>query len=534
MNNRLIEIIKNPDLLVSKDIEILEKEISQHPFAQSFRALQLLATHRFDEDLYPEKLSETAAFTTDKKILYHLIHQKEIEKNAVLEEKESGNSKITDELKSEVKEEKLSISKVEKLISTPVEKFQEVVIISEDSPKPVYIGGELNRILFEGEENFLNEETETVDIEASQESGTLVIASKDGVSEEFSEKDFENNQSLNDEDVVAENKLLNDSQPENLEPHEILLEEATREFTTETIINEKEIKSEEDLIENPAQLSFHGSEEFLTDVKIEVKKVGISFFNAENKARKHEIEMQKLIAEVNAKMKSKSTKIIEKEDDWHDNHSLDFTGISHDEKPEEIEKIKEKSLVEKPEVETPSTWKPMNFGNEKELSKSINDGKTENLEKENDTKTEDLLEKESQNSSLEYENKEIIYPNGIASKDIDNQQISNISNFIDTWQSWLKLGAEPKPKKEDVKKKAIETFIEREPKISKLKEDSNFVIKEKGDNISHLMTETLANLYLDQKLYSKAKKAFELLIKKEPEKSEKFRDKIKEIKDLRS
>ena len=72
-----------------------------------------------------------------------------------------------------------------------------------------------------------------------------------------------------------------------------------------------------------------------------------------------------------------------------------------------------------------------------------------------------------------------------------------------------------------------------EPKISKLKEDSDFVVKEKSDNISHLMTETLANLYLEQRLYSKAIKAFEILIEKHPDKKAYFAEKIDQIKELR-
>jgi hypothetical protein len=94
---------------------------------------------------------------------------------------------------------------------------------------------------------------------------------------------------------------------------------------------------------------------------------------------------------------------------------------------------------------------------------------------------------------------------------------SNVPGFINTWQSWLKIDrTEEKPKEEktDLKTKVIETFIENNPRISQLKEESTFVVKEKGDDISHLMTETLANLYFEQKLYTKAIKAFEILIKK--------------------
>lgn len=110
---------------------------------------------------------------------------------------------------------------------------------------------------------------------------------------------------------------------------------------------------------------------------------------------------------------------------------------------------------------------------------------------------------------------------------------SNVSSFINTWQNWLH---KEKPENVDVerKNKAIEKFIENNPRISALKDESDYVIKDKGDDISHLMTETLANLYLGQRLYNKSINAFEILQKKFPEKKKEFQEKINYIKDLKS
>ena len=47
------------------------------------------------------------------------------------------------------------------------------------------------------------------------------------------------------------------------------------------------------------------------------------------------------------------------------------------------------------------------------------------------------------------------------------------------------------------------------------------------------MTETLAKLYTEQRLYTKAIKAYEILQNKHPEKAEDFKAKIQEIKDLK-
>ena len=110
---------------------------------------------------------------------------------------------------------------------------------------------------------------------------------------------------------------------------------------------------------------------------------------------------------------------------------------------------------------------------------------------------------------------------------------SNVPGFINTWQSWLKIErVEETPiDKAEIKNKVIESFIENNPKISQLKDEVNFVVKEKTDDISHLMTETLANLYIEQKLYSKAVNAFLILSNKFPDKKEYFEAKIQEIKD---
>jgi len=48
------------------------------------------------------------------------------------------------------------------------------------------------------------------------------------------------------------------------------------------------------------------------------------------------------------------------------------------------------------------------------------------------------------------------------------------------------------------------------------------------------MTETLAQLYVEQKLYTKAIKAYQILQEKHPEKTNEFEQKIEEIKKSRT
>jgi len=135
-------------------------------------------------------------------------------------------------------------------------------------------------------------------------------------------------------------------------------------------------------------------------------------------------------------------------------------------------------------------------------------------------------------------NVETKFPIKTISKSVENvsDDSSNVSLFINTWTNWLH---KQKPKniitsEIDKKEAIIDKFIENSPKISVIKENIDYVVKDKGENISHLMTETLADLYVEQKIYTKAIEAFKVLQEKCPERSEYFGEKIKYIKDLQA
>ncbi len=80
----------------------------------------------------------------------------------------------------------------------------------------------------------------------------------------------------------------------------------------------------------------------------------------------------------------------------------------------------------------------------------------------------------------------------------------------------------------------IEKFIELNPKIPQAKDTTSMPINiaKSNETPSSIMTETLAQIYLEQKKYTKAIQAYEILILKYPEKSSFFADRIKNIKIL--
>ncbi|MDM1556464.1 MULTISPECIES: tetratricopeptide repeat protein [Chryseobacterium] len=660
MNPRVLELIKNPKNIQSEDLGLLKEEIHAFPYIQNIRALHLYGVHLYEKENYQKELSTTAAYTTDKKILYQLI-----------------NGKIQQEVKQEVTKEKTSVIAADKPVKYnynvkgfPIKREDRVTAPEKNEAeeketcllqpaqevKHLYVNGERNRILFEGEENFLDEKNpETIDLESTLESGTLVTQkSETETMVPVSQKDDEVQQEIEEnagedftlETVINEDQIASEAVEEKVEEEENLSFEETESLSPETGTEENiaEVSTEdaeaiadeeipvseikEDIADDSgAELSFHGTDAFLPDVKIQanneeaIEAVEVSPLNV----NKHEEEMRRLIEEVEKKMKE--TKSVQQEEQIEpeiaEDHEISFAETqsfhfwsTDQESSEKSEEVKEEPIqevaVEETEPEVESTkeesteetvteiqtpWKPMSLEsnmpdslinkkpieipvvtetpsteikvpNEEivEKSETIVEAPTEDFSVEEvEEQSENTEEEENVPEAASQKNEEVPVMNvsffgsdisslkvGEASQDTEEpikeepmketavansaQINSNVPGFINTWQSWLKIDRtdEVEKVKEEIKEKAIETFIENNPRISQLKEESTYVVKEKNDDISHLMTETLANLYFEQKLYSKAIKAFEILIKKHPEKKEYFETKIKEIKDFRS
>ena len=109
-----------------------------------------------------------------------------------------------------------------------------------------------------------------------------------------------------------------------------------------------------------------------------------------------------------------------------------------------------------------------------------------------------------------------------------------------SFQEWLQLSRfnpidrgqdiiSPKLKHESI----IDKFIAANPKIPALQKTAFIpIINANEPEKTHLMTETLAKVYLEQKKFDKAVQAYEILILKYPEKSSFFAIQISNIKKL--
>jgi hypothetical protein len=111
-----------------------------------------------------------------------------------------------------------------------------------------------------------------------------------------------------------------------------------------------------------------------------------------------------------------------------------------------------------------------------------------------------------------------------------------------SFSEWLQLGnVRPIERNENSSHKIlsknkdlIDLFIENNPSIPPVDKNNEKTPNKKTTLDSQgLMTETLAKVYLEQKKYKSALKAYKILILKYPEKSGFFADKIKEIKHLK-
>ena len=371
MNTRILDLIKNPELLQIEDLKLLEPEIEKMPYMQSLRAIYLLGVHQFYNEQFQTELTKTAAYTTDKKILYHLINKNKIQPNP--------------SLVLEKTEKEFSISQIE----------QEDIQTDEINPK--------------------NKETEN---------------------------------SINIENTSPSVKGI--------------------DFYTKNL----EIKNSNT---TPPQ-----------------KTNSIDFYAQP----KHQlVESYKHISPIS---------FYEKPLPQKEKSEVSFQGVE----------LQEEKTEKKP-INTENEWKPMQL---------------------------DIFPTTPSQPIIEVSEKEIEFsqpedakiPSKTETKNDNSSKNSNVSSFINTWQNWLKIDRTPAVSEQEKKAAIIDKFIENNPKIAPIKEDIEFVVKEKSDDISHLMTETLAQLYVEQKRYTKAIKAYQILQEKHPEKTNEFEQKIEEIKKSRT
>ena len=643
METRIIDLIKNPETLRVEDLSLLETEIEKFPYMQSLRAIYLLGVHRFYNENFSKELAKTAAYTTDKRILYNLINKtnenmaaalaasafpfktdlatktpkiQEVKTEAIpapaevkIEEKtdlvtETQSVEISEPVfvEENKNEEAQAVNNVTPFIPDvlPIEEPQTEVLSPEKTETEKteltaaeYIAAEMAKLksgaateepaIAEKEENI--ETTETIEIISEVEKKEILV--EEVKTEEISpieiveEKEVEVEAEPIEEERFSAEELASPDTFNLRKPKETTIDFYNRKQTgfVEEIPAQKEnnYSSEKPISEKPAE-------------KEEEKETNISFYAQkqaesieESPAQKEDFYSAKTTSESPAEKEERETTIdfyarkqtsfVEEtpaqKEDFYSAKTTSESSTENEERETTIDFYarKQTSFVEETPAQkedfysakTTSESSAENEEREKTIdfyaSKKANSDAQEEqtsyspvniYQKQIDTEKEDtaevsktLVQEENISTTEEAANSDKPEPKAEiekVSEVVKPTSNSNVTSFISTWKSWLKIDRSEivTPSEQDKKAAIIDKFIENNPKISPIKEDVDFIVKEKSNDISHLMTETLAQLYVEQKLYTKAIQAYKILQEKHPEKTEEFEERIEEIKKSRN
>ena len=470
METRIIDLIKNPETLRVEDLSLLETEIEKFPYMQSLRAIYLLGVHRFYNENFSKELAKTAAYTTDKRILYNLINKTNENMAAAL-----ATSPFPFKTEFTTKTPALQEIKIEE---TPIHTEEEVVESTDLVVETQSV--EISEPVSFVEEN-KNEKQQAVNIETPSIPDVSLVEEpqSDVLSPEKTET--EKTELTAAEYIAAEMAKLKAGAATE-EP--AIAEKEENIETTETI----EIISEAEKEERETTIDFYARKQ--------------TSFVEETPAQKEDFYSAKTTSESSAEKEERET-------------TTDFYASKK---------------ADSDAQEEQTSYSPVNIyqkqiDTEKEDTAEVSKNP---VQEENISTTEEAANSEKPEPKAEETEKvsEVVKPTSN----------SNVTSFISTWKSWLKIDRSEivTPSEQDKKAAIIDKFIENNPKISPIKEDVDFIVKEKSNDISHLMTETLAQLYVEQKLYTKAIQAYKILQEKHPEKTEEFEERIEEIKKSRN
>ena len=609
METRIIDLIKNPEILRVEDLNLLETEIEKFPYMQSLRAIYLLGVHRFYNENFSKELAKTAAYTTDKRILYNLINKTNENMAAALaasafpfktdlatktpkiQEVKTEAIPAPAEVKIEEKTDlvtetqSVEISEPVSFVEENKNEEQQAVNIETPSIPDVSPIEEPQAEVLSPEKT----ETEKTELTAAEYIAAEMAKLKAGAATEepaIAEKE-ENIETTETIEIISEAEkeeiLVEEVKAEEISPIEIVEEkevevEVEVEIVTEPVEEEERFSAEElaspdtfnlrkpkettidfynrkqtgFVEETPAQKeNIYSSEKPISEKpaeKEEEKETNISFY-AQKQAESVEESPAQKEDFYSAKTTSKSPAENEERETTIDFYARKQTSFV-EETPAQKEdfysaKTTSESSTEKEERETAIDFYASKKANSDAQEEQTSYSPVNIYQKQIDTEKEaaevskNLVQEENISTTEEAANSEKPEPKAETEKVsevVKPTSNSNVTSFISTWKSWLKIDRSEivTPSEQDKKAAIIDKFIENNPKISPIKEDVDFIVKEKSNDISHLMTETLAQLYVEQKLYTKAIQAYKILQEKHPEKTEEFEERIEEIKKSRN
>lgn len=570
-------LMNKPDAITEKQADALGSVLNEFPYFQSARALRLKGLYNQNSFKYNYALKVTAAHTADRSVLFDFITSEAFTsiQNDFYEQKLRDLLQITvfdsEIISSEEIQKAIEIKTV--IEEQPVtNKIQETPISSIETPstvQPIKVD-ELVKTEepIQVEETIKTEESEKVEEPVSIEESknipeidpSIFIAIKEAqtvtfekpITEEAPKKIQEIDPSIflaikEAHSVTYEKPVIEEEIKIDAADSDSNLEEETETSPAIESVKPEEVKI--DRIENSILSSIKEAEtpsipEFTKEIaepkfdRIE-NSILSSIKEAESVIPEEAIKREE--PKIDPVVEQPILNTIEEDDDEGD--VIEEMII-----PEfKINTIERSILSSIKESETPAS---------KELKEETQQKTTEEI-------VEELPVEEAEEEIFENEEEEIEEETNESVKTaVEHLEIGKPLDFSlsekHSFQEWLQLSRtepidrsnevspEEKAKIEAAKeeqlneerlKKAeiINKFIETNPKISPIKPGTSAPVVQLDSNIednSYLMTETLARVYLEQKKYTKAIQAYEILILKYPEKITFFADRISDIKIL--
>ena len=612
METRIIDLIKNPETLRVEDLNLLETEIEKFPYMQSLRAIYLLGVHRFYNEHFPKELAKTAAYTTDKRILYNLINKTNENRAAALVEKafpfktelitKTPQIQETKAVETPVPAEEEVVENTDLVVETQSVDISEPVSFVEENtneeqqatnietpsipdvspveepqfsaPSPEiseyeqkklaideYIAAEMAKL----KSGAATEEPSTIEkeenIETAETIETISEAEKEEIAvEEVKAEEISPVETVEKEVVEIETELVVETEEERFSAEELASPSTFNlkkpKETTIDFYNKKQTGYVEEI--STAKEDYYSSAKPVEEEN-KVKEITVDFYTKkqtepveEAPAQKEDYYSVKPVSESSAEDETKETTIdfyARKQTESVEENPAQKEDIYSSEKTAENEErettidfyASKKTASDTQEEQKPAHspvdiyQKPIDTEKDEQVEvykNPVDFYSSQNKpvqEEENISATEDVTDSEKTKPKAETEPVKVTEVEKPASN-------SNVTSFISTWKSWLKIDRSEivTPSEQDKKAAIIDKFIENNPKISPIKEDVDFIVKEKSNDISHLMTETLAQLYVEQKLYTKAIQAYKILQEKHPERTEEYEEVIEEIKKSRN
>jgi len=569
-------LMNKPDAITKKQADALGSVLNEFPYFQSARALRLKGLYNQNSFKYNYALKVTAAYTSDRSVLFDFITSEAFTsiQNDFYEQKLRDLLEITVfdseiispeqiqkaiEVKTDIEEQPISNTikevptssietpsvvqptKVEEVVQVEEIKAQEPVIIEEPKKLPeidpsIFLAiREAQTITFEKpiikEEELKPLPEIDLSIFAAIKEAQTVTFEKPVIEEEHKTDSIEHDIS----DVVEETETAPIIEsPQTEEPKIDRIENSILSSikVSETLSTPEPIKTEE-FKEEPKNERIENS--ILSSIKEAEAKT------AEQTVKTEEVKADSIIEEAiveEAIVEEPVLNTIEEDDD----DSVIEEMIIPEFKMNTVERSILSSIKE---AETKPTEEPKVAI--QEVIKSENK-EEEEIKEENEEPIEEIIEEEESNE-----------PTKTAAEHLEIGKPLDFSlSEKHSFQEWLQLSrtepidrsnemseeekaekeAEEKAKLEEERQKKaeiIDKFIENNPKISPIKPGTNapaVQIESGSEDNSYLMTETLARVYLEQKKYTKAIQAYEILILKYPEKITFFADRISDIKIL--